>query len=184
MPPPSDTCSQENSTRRRDEQKNSSQRTRRPFACLSLARPRALPPCVLEPSGIWLLGDFRRGQPLFGSWFVGLGWLPVTPLFGWISYFSLGFLFFDWCVFGSWFVGLGWLPVAPLFFFFWWISCFFFFFLWISCFLFIGFGGFPVSLFLWVFCFFIGAFLFFSFPPNSHYAHGKKRRERLNPKVE
>ena len=25
----------------------------------------------------------------------------MAPLFGWISYFSLGFLFFDWCVFGS-----------------------------------------------------------------------------------
>ena len=114
-------------------------------ACLSLARPRALPPCVLEPSGIWLLGDFRRGQPLFGSWFVGLGWLPVTPLFGWISYFSLGFLFFDWCVFGSWFVGFWWLPVTLLF---WWISHFW----WISCLLFSPFqlyffGGFPVSCF-------------------------------------
>ena len=42
-------------------------------ACLSLARPRARSPCDLGPSGIWLLGDFRRGQPVFGSWFVGLG---------------------------------------------------------------------------------------------------------------
>ena len=38
--------------------------------------------------------------------------------------------------------------------------------------------GFLFPIFFEFPIFFIGAFLFFSFPPNSHYAHGKKEGTR------
>ena len=124
-------------------------RARAPWA--SLARPRACALCDLEPSGIWLLGDFRRGQPLFGSWFVGLGWLPVAPLFcpsflgGFpIFLWRLGFISFYGCVFGSCLIRRSWVDSGDSPFLLFFVDFLFFGGCPVSHFF--GFGGFPISI--------------------------------------
>ena len=93
--------------------------------------------------------------------------------FLWVFYFLIGaFSGLDSSVLGD----FRW---PPFFFFFWWISLFLVDFLFP---VFFCFGGFPISLFSLIFYFFIGAFLFFSFPPNSHNAHGKKEGTLIRPR--